>query len=126
MPNDIVHTCLIVDDSRTVRKYARSILEHLAFEVSEARNGAHALLLCERNMPDAILLDWNMPVMDGLTFLKELRGLGSIKQPRVVFCTTEGDMVHVSDALCEGADEYIIKPFDDATVAHKFRQIGLV
>ncbi|WP_298329127.1 response regulator [Asticcacaulis sp.] len=126
MLNTNPHTCLVVDDSRTVRKFARSILEQLDFEVSEARNGAHALALCERLMPDAILLDWNMPVMDGLTFLKKLRETEVGKKPVVVFCTTESDMFHVSDALCEGADEYIIKPFDDATVANKFRQIGLV
>ncbi len=68
-----VRTCLIVDDSRIIRKVARRIVEGLGFEVDEAADGAEALAYCASVMPDVVLLDWNMPVMDGLTFLRRLR-----------------------------------------------------
>ena len=69
-------TCLIIDDSRIIRKVARRIVEGLGFEVDEAADGAEALAWCASVMPDVILLDWNMPVMDGMTFLRQLRAQG--------------------------------------------------
>ncbi|MGL4729258.1 MAG: response regulator, partial [Bosea sp. (in: a-proteobacteria)] len=76
-------------------------------------------------MPDAILLDWNMPVMDGYEFLKALRAMPNGKGPKVVFCTTENDLAHIARAMHAGADEYIMKPFDRDIVTSKFQQIGL-
>jgi two-component system chemotaxis response regulator CheY len=77
-------------------------------------------------MPEAILLDWNMPVMDGITFLHQLRHSEGGKAPVVVFCTTENDLAHITDALTEGADEYIMKPFDREILEAKFSQVGLI
>ena len=68
-------SCLIVDDSAVIRKVARRILEGLSFRIGEAEDGEKALAACKNEMPDAILLDWNMPVMDGYEFLKQLRVL---------------------------------------------------
>jgi two-component system chemotaxis response regulator CheY len=76
-------------------------------------------------MPDAILLDWNMPVMDGYEFLKMLRNSEAGKKPKVVFCTTENDVAHIARAMHAGADEYIMKPFDRDILVSKFREIGL-
>jgi two-component system, chemotaxis family, chemotaxis protein CheY len=118
--------CLIVDDSRTIRKVSRDILEGLAFEVAEAENGAAGLALCRTRMPDVILLDWNMPVMDGYNFLKELRASPGGKAPKVVFCTTENDMRNITQALDAGADEYIMKPFDKEILSTKFQELGLL
>ncbi len=119
-------SCLVVDDSRVTRKVARRILEELSFQVSEANDGAQALDLCRREMPNAILLDWNMPVMDGLTFLQQLRKTDGGKAPVVVFCTTENDLEHITDALTEGASEYIMKPFDAEILHAKFVEAGLI
>ncbi|HEY8578602.1 MAG TPA: response regulator [Beijerinckiaceae bacterium] len=116
---------LIVDDSSVIRKVARRILEPLDFTVSEAENGEKALEHCAGSMPDAILLDWNMPVMDGLQFLRELRRMPDGGVPKVVFCTTENEVTHIARAIHAGADEYIMKPFDRQIVLSKFEEIGL-
>ena len=105
-------TCLIVDDSRVVRKVAARIIQDLKFDVREAGDGAEALKACRENMPDAVLLDWNMPVMNGLDFLRALRREEGGKKPLVVFCSIENDAEHINEAIRSGADEFIMKPFD--------------
>jgi two-component system chemotaxis response regulator CheY len=121
-----VRTCLVVDDSTVVRKIARRILEELNFQIIEAENGERALEACRRAMPTAVLLDWNMPVMDGHEFLLHLRRLPGGDLPKVVFCTTENNIDHISRALEAGADEYIMKPFDKDIIADKFHEVGLI
>jgi two-component system, chemotaxis family, chemotaxis protein CheY len=119
-------TCLVVDDSSVIRKVARRILEGLGFQIAEAENGEEALQACRRSLPDAILLDWNMPKMDGYDFLRLLRRLPGGDGPKVVFCTTENDVAHIARALHAGANEYIMKPFDKEIVEAKFQEVGLV
>ena len=91
----MTRTCLVVDDSRVVRKVARRILESNGFQVTEAADGQIALDSCRASMPDCVLLDWNMPVMDGITFLQALRKEFGPDNPPVVFCTTENDISHI-------------------------------
>jgi two-component system, chemotaxis family, chemotaxis protein CheY len=119
-------TCLIVDDSKVVRMVARKILEGLNFEIDEAEDGQKALEACARSMPRAVLLDWNMPVKNGIEFLRDLRAMADVDQPVVVFCTTENDMAHIQEAIDAGADEYIMKPFDSEIIESKFTQVGLL
>jgi two-component system chemotaxis response regulator CheY len=119
-------SCLVVDDSRVVRKVARKILEELHFTCSEADDGKQAMEACAREMPNAILLDWNMPVMNGIDFLRRLRKMSGGDAPKVVFCTTENDLAHIQEALSAGANEYIMKPFDSDIIQTKFAQIGLI
>jgi len=118
--------CLIVDDSAVIRKVARRILEGLSFRTSEAEDGEQALVRCREQMPDAVLLDWNMPVMDGFSFLKALRELPGGNAPKVVFCTTENDVGNIARAMRAGADEYIMKPFDKEIMTAKMQEVGLV
>lgn len=118
-------TCLIVDDSRVVRKVARRILEDLNFDCSEAEDGQVAYDACGLSMPELILLDWNMPVMTGIEFLEKLRAMPGGDAPKVVFCTTENDMDHIQRAIKAGANEYIMKPFDNEIIASKLLQIGI-
>lgn len=118
--------CLVVDDSRVVRKVARRILEAHGFDVTEAGDGKEALESCRAHLPDCVLLDWNMPIMDGLTFLKAVRSEFGPDSPPVVFCTTENDMSHIAEAIENGAQEYIMKPFDEDILLGKFAQVGLL
>ena len=117
-------TCLIVDDSKVIRKVARHILETLDFSVDEAEDGRDALSRCEAKMPDVVLLDWNMPVMGGMEFLRTLRRRDGGDQPKVVFCTTENDAAHIRAAIDAGADEYVMKPFDRDTLESKLQIVG--
>lgn len=119
-------SCLVVDDSKVVRMVARKILEGLNFQVVEAENGKLAMDECVKVMPDAILLDWNMPVMSGIEFLRLLRKSDGGQIPIVVFCTTENDIQHIQEAITAGANEYIMKPFDSEIIESKFSQVGLL
>ena len=117
-------TCLVVDDSKVIRKVARHILETLDFSVTEAGDGREALDSCLRSAPDVILLDWNMPVMSGIEFITHLRARPNGATPKVVFCTTENDVAHIREAIQAGADEYVMKPFDHETLQIKLQLVG--
>ena len=117
---------LVVDDSAVIRKVASRILEDLGFEIAEAADGHLALESCLANMPDVIMLDWNMPVMNGLEFLLELRDAPGGDKPKVVFCTTENDVDHFTKAIQAGANEYIMKPFDKEILEGKLAAVGAI
>lgn len=117
--------CLIVDDSNTVRKAIRRIMETFQFDCDEAEDGKEALDRCNLLMPDLIMLDWNMPVMNGFEFLQNLRKRPDGGSPKVIFCTTENNMNHIMEGMSAGADEYIMKPFDAAIIQEKLVQVGV-
>ena len=119
-------SCMIVDDSKTVRKIISSMLTQIGFTCSEAENGKIACDLCAVSMPDVIMLDWNMPVMNGLECLVKLRAMAKGDHPKVLFCTTENEMSFIQKAMEAGADEYIMKPFDRSIIQTKFIQLGLL
>ena len=98
-------TCLVVDDSRVIRMVARKILEELEFSVCEAEDGQKAVDSCLESMPDAVLLDWNMPVMSGIDFLRALRKMDGGHSPIVIFCTTENDINHIRESISTGRSE---------------------
>jgi len=118
--------CLIVDDSMVMRKVCRRIVEGLGFETHEAEDGEKAMTACSIQMPDAIMLDWNMPRMDGYDFLRQIRRSPGGDKPRIIFMTTENDVAHIARALHAGANEYIMKPFDKDIVEAKFQEVGLL
>lgn len=119
-------TCLIVDDSKVIRMVAKKILDELGFGTIEAADGQIALDACKAKMPEAVLLDWNMPVMNGIEFLRALREHPGGDAPIVIFCTTENDLDHIQEAMSAGANEYIMKPFDSDIIQAKFQQVGLL
>ena len=122
----MTRTCLIVDDSRVVRKVARRILEAIGYAVSEAADGEQALMSLRAGVPDFVLMDWNMPVMDGITCLRALRVEFGPENPKVIFCTTENDLAHIEMAISSGAQEFIMKPFDEDILVGKLSQAGLL
>ncbi len=118
-------SCLVVDDSRVIRKVACRILSDLGFETAEAEDGITALEACRAHMPEMILLDWSMPNMSGVEFLRALRRERAGTKPVVLFCTTEVDTAHITEALNAGANEYIMKPFDREIIEAKLVEVGL-
>lgn len=119
-------TVLVVDDSKAMRVIASRLLESLNVAVTVADNGQSALESCSLHMPDGILLDWNMPVMDGPAFLRALRGIPGGLLPKVIFCTSESDMGKIVSVLGEGADEFIMKPYDADILRSKLVLVGLL
>lgn len=119
-------TCLIVDDSKIVRKVVRRIVEVFGFNIIEAENGIEAFNMTRDNKVDVIILDWNMPVMDGMECMKKIRADALIHQPKIIFCTTENEFSKIQQAMMNGADEYVMKPFDEAIIAGKLSQLGII
>ena len=117
---------LVVDDSRVVRKIARRILEGAGFAVDEAVDGEDALRHLRQQRTDAVLLDWNMPIMNGIDCLRALRLEFGEDEPSVILCTTENEPDFIISAIAAGAQEYIMKPFDDAILLGKLEQLGLL
>ncbi|MFN9002079.1 MAG: response regulator [Alphaproteobacteria bacterium] len=119
-------TCLIVDDSKIVRKVMRKIIEPMGFNILEAEDGQQALDAFKEGGIERVMLDWNMPVMNGMEFLLKLRANTTIAQPMVVFCTTENEFSKIQEALMNGANEYVMKPFDEEIIRGKLEQLGMI
>jgi two-component system chemotaxis response regulator CheY len=115
----------VVDDSRVVRKVARRLLEDLGFAVAEAADGVEALAWCRAMMPDAVLLELELPGMSGLDFLRRLRLEPGGRTPKVVFCSAQTDLDRIREALDAGASEYVIKPFDGEVMGDKLALAGV-
>ena len=112
---------LLVDDSNAIAMAVGQMLKDAGHDVVRAIDGEDAVNIVEQdNNFDVVLLDWNMPVMNGLDFLRALRREERGKEPVVVFCTNENDPEHISEAIRAGANEYIMKPFDREIVEAKF------
>lgn len=123
-PAAAAKTCLIVDDSRVIRKVSSKIAISLGYVPIEAENGEEALARCKKAMPDLVLTDWNMPEMDGIEFVAKLRAIPTPKEPIVVFCTSNGEAKDIHEGISAGADDYIVKPFDEAALRAKLEKLG--
>jgi two-component system chemotaxis response regulator CheY len=126
LPISVPRFCLVVDDSSTIRKVIVRLLKEMNFVVGEAETGVVALEACKLVVPELILLDWNMPEMDGITCLRALRAQNFEPRPLIVMCTTENVLPKITEALEAGADEYIMKPFDADVLRDKLAQLALV
>ncbi len=118
-----VKICLIVDDSRVIRKVSRKIATSLGYTPLEAENGEEALARCKQKMPDLVLTDWQMPEMDGIEFVRELRAIPTPYPPTIVFCTSKSAAADIHEGIAAGADDYVIKPFDEATLSAKLEKL---
>ena len=117
---------LIVDDSRFVRDFLRGLLEEKGIECEEAADGQQGLNQIHENSPfDLALVDWNMPVMDGFDMLRSLRSEG-YNEMKVMMVTTEAEDDFITRSLNAGADEYLMKPFDNEALTEKLAMLGFV
>jgi two-component system chemotaxis response regulator CheY len=118
---------LVVDDSRAMRAILSRLMEQLGFEVTQAGDGRQALDALEAGLrPQVALVDWNMPVMDGLTFIKSCRDSDEFRDITLMMVTTESEQAQIVRALAAGAHEYVIKPFTEEVIAEKLALLGLV
>jgi two-component system chemotaxis response regulator CheY len=117
---------LVVDDSRAIRRIIGDMMRKLAFEVHEAANGLEALeKLKEIDQPDVLLVDWNMPEMNGIEFITAVRAQTQFAHVPIMMVTTETEMERMSQAFEAGANEYVMKPFDKETIADKLQILGV-
>ncbi len=117
--------CLVVDDSRVIRTVARRILEAAHGTVEEAEDGANALRACREKMPDLVVLDWNLPSMKGVEFVRSLRGQPNGGRPVILCIATENDAGEIAQAMTAGANDFLMKPFDAAQLRAKLADIGV-
>jgi len=118
---------LVVDDSRAMRMILTRVLTSAGFEVTPAGNGREALDLLEAGeRPDIVLVDWNMPVMDGLSFVIACRAKPEYRNITLMMVTTESEQGQIVRALAAGAHEYVIKPFTPDAIMDKLSLLGLL
>jgi two-component system chemotaxis response regulator CheY len=118
--------CLIVDDSSSIRKVAKRILEDANIRASEADTRASAIDICRNEMPDCVVVDWLMPDGDVMKFLTKIRALPGGAQPTILYMTSENDAANVARAMRSGADAHMMKPFDRESFMRPFAEAGLV
>jgi len=118
---------MVIDDSRAMRSILRRIVVELGFDVVEAADGQEALdKMSAGEIPDLALIDWNMPVLDGLSFVTEVRSNKEWRGVTLMMVTTEGEHAQIVRALAAGAHEYVIKPFTPDAIMDKLQLLGLV
>jgi two-component system chemotaxis response regulator CheY len=118
---------MVIDDSRAMRSILRRIVTELGFECVEAADGQDALdKMSEGPVPDLALIDWNMPVLDGLSFVSSVRENRDWRDVTLMMVTTEGEHAQIVRALAAGAHEYVIKPFTPDAIQEKLQLLGLV
>jgi two-component system chemotaxis response regulator CheY len=114
---DLVKRCLVIDDSSVIRKVARALLNNMGYQVIEAANGAEGIAACAAQMPDAILIDWDLPDMSGFDFLVAFnREFPGPARPYIVYATTEHDPLDIARAISTGASRYVTVPFNRETL----------
>jgi two-component system chemotaxis response regulator CheY len=117
---------LVIDDSRATRRIIKDMLQQLGFHVREAGNGREGLeRLTEAKLPDVVLVDWNMPEMDGLEFIKAVRAQPEYADLPLMMVTTETEMERVALAFLAGVNEFVMKPFDAETIELKLHLLGM-
>ncbi len=120
-------TALVIDDSRVVRSILRKYLSELGMLVLEAGDGAQALdILAEHPEIVLALVDWNMPVMDGLQFIIEVRRQGIYPDLKIVMVTTESESEQIMRAMAAGANEYVMKPFTKEVLEAKLSMLDVL
>ena len=119
-------SCIIADSSKIIRMLLSKIMTNFGYDVTVAENGEDLLLQCARNIPNLIICDWNMPLVDGIDVLLKIRSDKRIKQPFFIFCSHITDTNIISQALNAGADDFIMRPFDEDIIASKLKILKIL
>lgn len=122
----VTKTCLVVDDSEVIREIAVRIMADLGVEAAEAENAASAVEYCREKTPGVVLLDWDLPAMGALDFLRGAGELPPDEKPEIILCATENDLQQFTLAKAAGAAHYILKPFDKRIIELKLQEVGLL
>lgn len=118
--------CLIADDSKVIRMILSKIMNNMKYDVIEAEDGEEVVELCETKEPDLIIMDTKLPILDGIDAMYKIREMQKIKQPKIIFCSSITDPERIREALDGGADDYIMKPFDEEIILSKMEILNLV
>ena len=119
-------SCLIADDSKVIRLLLSKIMSNLGFSIIEAEDGEDVVELTQIKEPDLIIMDWNLPLLEGIDALYKIRAMKLNKAPKIIFCSSISDIDRLQTAIDGGADDYIIKPFDEDIVSTKLTILGLL
>ncbi len=119
-------SCLIADDSKIMRMLLAKIMENFGYAVTEAEDGEDLMQQCEKNMPDLIISDWNLPLVDGIDVLYKIRADKKSKQPVFFFCSYLKNPEIINQAMEGGADDFIMRPFDEDIIASKLKIIKVL
>lgn len=112
---------MLVDDSRTIRNIQKNVLKQIGYEdIVDAEDGVVALKLFKEQPPDLMLVDWNMPNMDGITLIRKIREIN--KTIPMIMCTTEAEKSRILEAIKAGVNNYIVKPFTAESLSEKISQ----
>lgn len=117
---------LVIDDSRAVRRIIGNIMKELGYEIIEAGDGLEGLAQLEAHgLQDIVLVDWNMPEMNGLEFIKAARAIPAYYDMPIMMVTTETEMDNIGQAFVAGVNEYVMKPFDKSIILEKLQLLGI-
>ena len=119
-------TCLIADDSKIIRMVLNKIMTNLGFDVVEAEDGEDVVKQWRQMPIDLIIMDWRLPVMEGIDVLYMIRSNPKMQQPKIIFCSSLKKKKKIREALQGGADDYIMKPFDEEIIESKIIMLGLM
>lgn len=117
---------LIADDSPVIRKIGRRIMEDMGFIVTEARDGSEAISICQDNMPDVVIVDWEMPGMSGTEVIGQIARMENAESSKLIYCTSELLVPEMMRAKRAGASAFLMKPFNRKLLSQKFAEIGLL
>ncbi len=118
--------CIIADDSKIICMLISKIMSNLGYEVIEAEDGEEVVEMCEREEPELIIMDTKLPILDGLDAMYKIRDMLRINQPKIIFCSAVNDPERIKEALDGGADDYIMKPFDEEIIVSKLEILNLL
>lgn len=118
--------CIIADDSKVIRMILSKIMDNFRYDVLEAEDGEDVVELCEQHEPQLIIMDTKLPILDGIDALYKIRDMQRIEQPKIIFCSSVTDPDKIREALDGGADDYIMKPFDEEIIASKLEILDLI